>query len=107
MMEWADREGIGWHHLVLEDRVGSPRFDLWLLTSGDDGVFFEFDAADHSGLLVSQSYVVDVHAARGALVDELQIAFDQFVPPVFRGWLPDDPFETVKLSLADIDLPGS
>lgn len=97
LLAWSDREGIGWYQLVVEDRRGAPTWDIWLLTSGDDGVIFTHGAPDHLGLIVSQTWVVDVQAARNELVECLQQAIDGFLPPVFRGWLNDDPRATVQL----------
>ena len=62
-------------------------------------------ATDHLGLIISQSYVVDVQAARDELVQRLQQAVDRFVPPVFRGWLNEASQATVKLQA--ISLPWS
>ncbi|MER2563991.1 MAG: hypothetical protein ABTQ32_24890 [Myxococcaceae bacterium] len=105
LMAWSEREGIGWYQLVIEDARGAPTWEVWLLTSGDDGVIFTHGASDHLGLILSQSYVVDVQAARNDLVEGLQQAIDRFVPPVFRGWVNEESHATVKLKA--ISLPWS
>lgn len=105
LMAWSDREGIGWYQLIIEDARGGPTWEVWLLTSGDDGVIFTHGATDYLGLIISQSYVVDVQAARDELVQRLQQAVDRFVPPVFRGWLNEASQATVKLQA--ISLPWS
>lgn len=106
LLAWSDREGIGWYQLVIEDSRGAPTWDLWLLTSGDDGVIFTHAAPTHLGLIVSQTYVVDVHAARDELVERLQQAIDGFVPPVFRGWVNEASHATVKLEAIAVPWPG-
>lgn len=105
LLAWSEREGIGWYQLVIEDTRGAPAWDLWLLTSGDDGVIFTHGATEHLGIIVSQSYVVDVQAARNDLVEQLQQTIDRFVPPVFRGWVNEESHATVKLKA--ISLPWS
>lgn len=106
LMAWSDREGIGWYQLVIEDARGAPTWEVWLLTSGDDGVIFTHGASDHLGLILSQSYVVDVQAARNDLVEGLQQAIDRFVPPVFRGWVNEESHATVKLKAISLPWPA-
>lgn len=106
LLAWSEREGIGWYHLVVEDSRTEATWDVWLLTSGDDGVIFTEGAPEHLGLIVSQTYVVDLQAARNELVERLQQAIDGFVPPVFRGWLNDDPHATVKLQAIAVPWPA-
>ncbi len=96
LLAWSDREGIGWYQLVVEDDRGAPTFEVWLLTSGDDGVMFTPGAPDHLGLIVSQTCVVDVQAARNELVAELQRALDHFVPPTFAAWLNEPHVTTLR-----------
>lgn len=106
LLAWSEREGIGWYQLVIEDGRGAPTWDIWVLTSGDDGVIFTHGAPDHLGLIISQTYVVDVHAARDELVERVQQAFDAFVPPVFRGWLNEESHATAKLQAIAVPWPA-
>lgn len=105
MLAWSDREGIGWYQLVVEDGRGASTWDLWLLTTGNDGVVFAHDTPFHLGLIVSQGSVVDVERERTTLVRQLQQALDGFEPPAFRGWLNDDPKATAKLEAISVPWP--
>lgn len=96
VVAWCERERTGWCHLVVREEDGQPGYDLWALSSGDDGVVFAAGSAEPLGLILSQSLVVDVQGARDELARRLQAALDRF-GKTGRGWDEPDPQATVRV----------
>lgn len=96
IVAWCERERSGWCHLTVTGAGRAQAWEVWALTSGDDGVVFAAGSPEHLGIIISQSLVMDVLATRDELVTQLQVALDAF-GKAGRGWDEPDPQATVRV----------